>query len=277
MKDKSMHASKESGDTPKPSPKNPPPSVFEREAKRLVEEAEVERMLLRVMGALAIRMHSPEFADLHRGLKRLGESEFPDIDLMSIRECRKRLPGFFQARGYTYDKALMAIYGSKRHIYYGTEIPVVDVFFDQLAMCHVIDLRGRIRIDFPTVSLADLLLGKMQIVKLNLKDVKDTVVLLRAHDVGGSDDETINCRYIAELLSQDWGFYHTVTTNLKRIRDDFLSTLEVLDQEDIADVRGKVNEILEAIEREDKSLKWRMRAKIGTRKKWYQEVEEVIR
>lgn len=272
-----MHAGKEASDTPKSPRKNLPTSVFVREAKRLVEEAEAEKLFLRIIGALAIRMHSPEFADLHRKLRRLGEREFPDIDFMSTRECRKRLPGFFEERGYTYDRALMAIYGSKRHIYYGNEIPVIDVFFDKLAMCHVIDLRDRIKIDSPTVPLADLLLGKMQIVKINLKDIKDTIILLRAHKVGESDNETINRRYIANLLSKDWGFYHTVTTNLKRIRDNFLSSFEVLNQEDTADVRGKINEILEAVESEDKSLKWKMRAKVGTKKKWYQEVEEVIR
>ncbi len=272
-----MPVGKEAGDAPKAPRRSSPPSVFISEAKRLVEEAEAEELLLRIMGALAIRMHSPEFADLHSKLRRLEETEFPDIDFISIRECRKRLPAFFEARGYTYDKALMVIYGSKRHIYYGTEIPVVDVFFDELDMCHVIDLRDRVKVDSPTVSLADLLLGKMQIVKINLKDIKDVIVLLRAHDVGEGDDETINCRYIARLLSEDWGFYYTVTTNLKRVRDDFLQTFKVLNQEDSADVKGKINEILEAIEREDKSWKWKMRAKVGIRKKWYQEVEEVIR
>ena len=258
------------------SEKYPPPSVFIKEAERIVKEAEEEGILLRIMGALAIRIHCPKFADLHHKLKRLGERVFTDIDFMSIRESRKKVPGFLEERGYTCDKAVMAIFGSKRHVYYGTEVPMIDVFFDKLEMCHTINFRGRLELDYPTISLADLLLEKMQIVKINPKDVKDTVVLLREHGVGENDDETVNYRYIAKLLSKDWGFYYTVTTNLKGVRDR-LPTLGVLSEEDILDVGIKIDKILEAIEREPKSLGWRMRARIGTKKKWYQEVEEVAR
>ena len=258
------------------SEKYPPPSVFIKEAKRIVEEAEEAGILLRIMGAIAIHVHSSKFADLHHKLERLGEMMFSDIDFMSIRESRKRVPSFFQERGYIPDKAVMAIFGQKRHIYYGTEIPMIDVFFDKLEMCHTIDFRGRLELDSPTISLADLLLEKMQIVKINPKDVKDTIVLLREHDTGEDNDETVNCRHIAKLLSKDWGFYYTVTTNLKEIKER-LPTLEALSEEDILDVGSKIDKILEAIEREPKSLGWKMRAKIGTKKKWYQEVEEVAR
>ena len=258
------------------SKKYPSPSVFIKEAERIVKEAKERGLVLRIMGAIAIHIHCPKFAGLHRKLERLGERMFPDIDFMSIRESRKKLPEFFEELGYTCDKAVMAIFGLKRHIYYGSEIPMIDVFFDKLSMCHEIDFRNRIKIDYPTVSLAGLLLGKTQIVQINLKDVKDTVVLLREHGVGESDDETVNSKYIAKLLSKDWGFYYTVTTNLKQIKEG-LPTLKALNKEDISDVRTKIDELLEAIEREPKSMGWRMRAKIGTKKKWYEEVEEVVR
>lgn len=258
------------------SKKYPSPSVFIKEAERIVREAEEKGLVLRIMGAIAIHMHCPKFAGLHRKLERLGERMFPDIDLMSIRESRKKLPDFFEGLGYTCDKAVMAIFGLNRHIYYGNEIPMIDVFFDKLRMCHEIDFRNRIKVDYPTVSLADLLLGKMQIVKINLKDVKDTVVLLREHGVGEGDNETVNSKYIAKLLSEDWGLYYTVTTNLREIKER-LPTLKALNKEDISDVGTKIDGLLEAVEREPKSMGWRMRAKIGTKKKWYEEVEEVVR
>jgi hypothetical protein len=258
------------------SKKYPPASVFIKEAERIVKEAKERGLVLRIMGAIAIHIHCPKFAGLHRKLERLGERMFPDIDFMSIRESRKKLPEFFEGLGYTCNKAVMAIFGLKRHIYYGSEIPMIDVFFEKLSMCHEIDFRDRIKVDYPTVSLADLLLGKMQIVKINLKDIKDTVVLLREHGVGESDDETVNSKYIAKLLSKDWGFYYTMTTNLRETKER-LPTLKALNKEDISDVRTKIDELLEAIERQPKSIGWRMRAKIGTKKKWYEEVEEVVR
>lgn len=258
------------------SKKHPSPSVFIKEAERIVKEAEKNGVVLRIMGAIAIHIHCPKFADLHLKLERLGERVFPDIDFMSIRESRKKISTFLEERGYTIDKAVMAIFGSRRHIYYGNEIPVIDVFFDKLIMCHEIDFRDRIKVDYPTIPLADLLLQKMQIVKINLKDVKDTAILLREHDVGESDEEIINSRYIAKLLSKDWGFYYTVTTNLKETKDR-VPTFEALREEDVLDIKTKIDKILDAIEREPKSMGWKMRAKVGTKKKWYTEVEEVTR
>jgi len=79
----------------------------------------------------------------------------------------------------------------------------------------------RLEIDYPTISLADLLLEKMQIVKLNEKDILDTIVMLREHDVGEGDKETINSDRVSGLLSDDWGFYYTVTTNLGKIKSAF--------------------------------------------------------
>ena len=258
------------------SEKHPPPSVFIKEAERIVKDSEKKGIVLRIMGAIAIHIHCPKFAGLHLKLERLGETVFPDIDFMSIRESRKKVSEFFEERGYTIDKAVMAIFGSKRQIYYGNEIPMIDVFFDKLRMCHEIDFRDRIKVDYPTIPLADLLLQKMQIVKINLKDVKDTAILLREHDVGESEEEIVNSRYIAKLLSKDWGFYYTVTTNLKETKDR-LPTFEALREEDVLDIKTKIDKILDAIEREPKPMRWKMRAKVGTKKKWYTEVEEVAR
>ena len=80
----------------------------------------------------------------------------------------------------------------------------VDVFFDRLDMNHIIDFKNRLELDFPTISLADLLLEKMQIVQINEKDIKDTIILLREHPVEDPDKETINANYVASLLAEDW-------------------------------------------------------------------------
>jgi len=72
-------------------------------------------------------------------------------------------------------------------------------------------------------------------------------------------------------MADDWGFYYTATMNLKKIRD-ILPTLETLKKEDVEDVGGKINKILDEIEKKPKAFKWNMRAKVGTKKKWYREV-----
>ena len=69
----------------------------------------------------------------------------------------------------------------------------LDVFFDRLEFCHVIDVRNRIEYDVRTLPLAELLLGKLQIMQINAKDVLDASILLLEHDLGIADGETDQC------------------------------------------------------------------------------------
>ena len=249
-----------------------PVEDFVEEAKRLVSEAEKRGIILRVMGAVAVRIHCERYGHLLETMKR----ELSDIDFMSYSKFRNVLPDFFKEMGYTPRERIILLYGTKRHIYDDFKHKrFVDVFFDVLDMCHLIDFRGRLELDSPTITLADIVLEKMQIVKINEKDIKDVIVLLREHDLGGGRDQ-VDIAYIADILSKDWGFYYTVTTNLKKVKA-FLPKYEALTDEDREDVAGKIDAMLDEIERHPKTLKWKMRARIGTKKKWYKEVEEVVR
>jgi hypothetical protein len=143
-------------------------------------------------------------------------------------------------------------------------------------MNHQIDFKGRLEVDFPTIPLAELLLEKVQIVHINEKDIKDAMVLFLEHDVGEGDKEIINLPRIAKIMSEDWGFYHTTTMNLNKIKS-FLPKYEVLTEEQRNIVTSRIDRLLQAIENSSKSFRWKMRARVGPSKKWYTEVEEVER
>jgi hypothetical protein len=128
-----------------------------------------------------------------------------------------------------------------------------------------------------TIPLADMLLEKMQIVHINEKDIIDTIMLLREHEIGeGNMPETIDAQYIATLLSKDWGFYYTFTTNLARVQEKVTNTQE-LSEDDRIDVGKKIRALSDILEKQPKTFGWKMRAKIGTKNKWYKDVEEVRR
>ena len=75
----------------------------------------------------------------------------------------------------------MASEGS-RHIYLHPETNLnIDVFSDELFFCHRIPFLGRLTLDSPTICTTDLLLEKMQIVEINLKDFKDTIAEYRVY------------------------------------------------------------------------------------------------
>jgi hypothetical protein len=252
-----------------------PLADFTHEAIRVVELAEKKGIILRVMGACAVGIHCPKYEYLY---KKLGR-ELSDIDFFSYSRFQSETRKFLEDLDYKPREYIFKYWeraGLLRQIYDDEKNKrVVDIFFDELSMCHTIDFRGRLELDYPTITLGDLLLEKMQIVKLTEKDIKDVIVLLREHEVGAKDKETVNAKYVANLLSNDWGFYYTVTTNLNQIRE-FSKKYEALTKEDCSDVSTKVDELLQAIRKEPKSLKWKIREKIGTRKKWYTEVEEAV-
>ncbi len=248
-------------------------AAFVEEALKIVKAGQEKGITLRLMGAIAVKLHCPGSSHILQGMER----SLTDIDLMSYGRHNPKVRSLFVELGYTPNDRIIAFYGRERHIYDSEEKGWhVDVFFDQLKMCHTIDFRRRLELDYPTITPTDVLLEKLQIVKINPKDVKDTIVLMREHDIGKGEKDTIDGPYVSGLLSSDWGFYYTVTENLKKI-NGFLPEFEVLTEEDRANVGGKIGSLLEEIEGVPKSLKWKLRAKVGPKKKWYNEVEEVER
>jgi hypothetical protein len=151
----------------------------------------------------------------------------------------------------------------------------IDVFLDKLEMCHVIDFRDRLEVDSPTVPLAELLLQKLQVVQTNEKDIQDTIILLTEHDVGKGDKEEINGDYIAKILGNEWGFCHTVNQNLGKVKE-FLDKYD-LSKQDKANITDRIDRLQALIEKQPKTMQWKLRSKVGTSKKWYNTVEEVQR
>jgi hypothetical protein len=251
----------------------PHPSAFIDEGTELAKKAQEDGIMLRIMGGLAVFLHSQESRQLWESLDRLGQKVFTDIDFASYGRFRNNVFGFFKKCGYSTDQRILAYHGMKRQIYFGQKIPMIDVFFDELDMNHVISFKGRLEADYPTIPLAELLLEKLQIVRINEKDVKDVIVLLRGHKIADEDVDSISHKHISKILSNDWGFYHTVTENLRKIEGS-LRNFSVLNEVDISDINGKIAKLVQAIEERPKSMKWKMRARAGTKKMWYQEVQD---
>ncbi len=254
-----------------------PSPVFLDEARRIVEEGEKQGLILRAMGGVGIRLDTLGHEELGQRLARLGEGEqeFTDLDFVSYKKHRKQMQGFFESLGYSKRRATLSSAASERQIYFHeNDWFFVDVFFDKLMVAnHRLDFRGRLELNPLTLSPTDLLLEKLQIVRLSEKDFKDTLMLLFAHELVEEDTEdTINASYIATLLSKDWGFWYTLTTNLKGIMD-LLPTVEALSDDERRIIASRVDELLAHIDAQPKSMGWKARSKIGPRKRWYEPVE----
>jgi hypothetical protein len=243
---------------------------FVGEALRLVKEGEQRGLRLRILGSLAYRLHCPENLELFDKMER----DLTDIDFAVEMSQVKKIRDFLVEQGYVEDpKITMATEGMRYYLEHPETGLGVDLFVDELYFCHRIPFEGRLELDQPTIPTVDLLLEKMQIVEINLKDIKDTMVLLLEHDLHAQRNgrETIDLGYLTSLLRDDWGFYYTVTQNLEKTKR-FLPQFDQLSGEQKAVIERRIDEVLEAIEEAPKSRKWKLRAKVGTKKRWYQEV-----
>jgi hypothetical protein len=232
-----------------------------------------DQIIMRLIGALAFRTHCPQYGYLQDKLNRM----FTDIDFMSYPRYSKGIRNVLTELGYQEDKQVTQLFGERRMLFHD---PVydrhIDIFYNVLEFCHPINLVGRLEAEQLTLPLAELVLEKMQIVQINEKDQIDTIMLLREHSLGDTDNETINARLIARILANDWGFWRTVTGNLKLL-EEALTRYDQLSAEDRKVVSERIHELERRIEAEPKTLRWKARARIGERVKWYKDVEELHR
>lgn len=241
------------------------------EMRRLVEAGNRSNIQIRAIGGLAVQAHNktdhPLFA-----------REFADLDFVVARKQRRDFETFMPGAGYTPNKKFNILNGSTRQIYFheGTEMKV-DVFIGDFEMCHKIPLEDRLTADPLTIPLAELFLSKAQIVELNRKDLLDITAILLNNETGHDDHETINLAILAHLCSQDWGLCKTTSINLERVEKFAAADDLPLSQEERAIVVRRVQEIRRTFEEMPKPIAWQLRDRVGTRVKWYLEVEEVER
>jgi hypothetical protein len=242
------------------------PEEVEAEARRLVAVAADAGVELRLLGGLAVRVHCPgHLEDVGR------ERDYSDIDFVTA-DGLSNVERAFQAADYEPFKRFNALHGHSRAIFYGPGDKLkVDVFLGDFTMCHKLPLGERLDADAPTVPLAELLLTKLQIVKLNDKDLIDLGLLLAEHPVGDGDLETIDGERVAALCSRDWGLQHTVERDLDRLEAEAANLLPA----DAPAIRERVAELRRRIEAHPKTRKWRLRARLGERVPWYEEPDEV--
>jgi len=269
-----------------------PTEIFMRESKTIVDTAQNEGLTMRIIGGLGIAMHCQQFSEFAKKLGRTGTGvakgqEYSDLDFIAYRKQRDKVKELFGKIGYVKRRATLSSAASERQIYYHPEgWFYVDVFFDQLLVAnHPVDFRGRLELDYPTITVTDMLLEKVQMWEaFGIKDLKDCLFLLKAHDIKEQKEkESIDASYIAEVLAQDWGFWYTATTNLQNIRR-FVSELDklgpdaqitpaLITDKERDDINKKITTLLNRTETEPKSFGWKMRAKVGTKKRWYNPVE----
>jgi hypothetical protein len=234
-----------------------------QEAYRILENAEAEGIHLRLLGGLAIRLRCP-------GIEKDArfQRSYADLDFVTLTQWNGKTKALFARLGYSGNKSFNALHGYQRLLFYDEEHGrKIDIFIDRMYMCHTLDFRNRLSLDKYTLPISDLLMTKLQIVELTEKDILDTIALFNDYAVG-KDDTGINTTYITGLVGQDWGLYRTFELNLKKIHD-FAAEHAFSNQ-----IVERIQTLIAAMESCPKSAKWKMRAMVGERMRWYEQPEE---
>ncbi len=259
------------------------------EAMAMVDAARMRGARLRLTGGLAIRRYCTDLDFMDR--------EYSDIDFIGLSAERKEIHEVFDGLGYVENRYVSQATDSGQLQFINREalegrrtgaaenasetgspyepplVDHIDVFLDVMRMDHDIDVSERLDIDDYAISPADAFIAKMQIGKINQKDVHDVIALVKDVPLRDMDDDaSIDLLHIAAECSDDWGLYQDITTNLDMalaMVDDYGLTESQQDR-----VYARLAAIKESVEDASKSIRWRLRATVGERVAWRREIEE---
>jgi hypothetical protein len=154
--------------------------------------ARSEGLTLRLLGGLAVREHCDSV--------ELCERDHSDLDMVAHGRQARRLVALFAGFGYAENHEVSTATANAEPQFVrpcghrdgpGAE-PAhaddhIDVFLGAFRMDHDIALARRLEIEPYTVSLSDLLLTRLQMFRLEEKDLRDVVTLLSDAEVGVED------------------------------------------------------------------------------------------
>ena len=244
------------------------------EAVALVGGAARAGLRVRLLGGLGVRVLCPDFPP------RLRAGQ--DMDLACASKGRRDVAAYLEKSGCVPDKMFNSLNGDRQMYFTAPSGRPVDVMVDRLVMCHTLDFRRSFGNSSLTLDPADLLLSKLQIFELNAKDARDITHLLSGVPVGekatsdpAADAPFINTGRFGEVLAADWGWWRTTTGNLEKLPALLAESPEMIPPQPKYDVLEQAARLLDVARSAPKSMKWKLRANVGDRVRWYELPEEV--
>ena len=236
------------------------------EALGLARGAADASLGLKLLGGLAVRVLCPQFPPRQRS----GQ----DIDFACVAKERKKVAEYLAVAGCEPDRRFNNLNGDRQMYFNAPSGRPIDVMVDKLTMCHTLDFRPAFSRQPFTVDAVDVLLSKLQIIELNEKDAHDIVHLLAGLPLGGAPPSIDTDRF-GKLLGADWGWWRTVTGNLEKLPALVAERPGLVPPDAPHDPLAQARELRDVAESAPKSIKWKLRANVGDRVRWYELPEEV--
>jgi hypothetical protein len=240
-----------------------PKEDLREEAVRVLDAAAEEGVVLRAVGGLGVNLICPSAR-----MPPLART-YKDLDLAGRRGDAAAITAFLRSMGYAPDEEFNALHGHRQLYFWdpghGRQL---DVFVERITLSHQLEVGSRLDLAPRTLTPADLLLTKLQVVEINDKDLKDLCALLADQPVGPNG---IDPDRVVEVLASDWGWWRTCTATLDAVVG-YATTLEGFDGRDR--VLRSAQELHDRIDGAPKSVRWKLRSIVGERVRWYELPEE---
>jgi len=239
-----------------------------RAALLLVEKAHEQKATVRVMGQMALRMRVPSATLVPAPSTEGGEL----LELAARGSQSRQIEQVLVGDGYEPNVRFNTVNGTQRMRFTNAGAGLyVEVFFDALLSYHRLEFGSRLHLEEQTLPLADLLLSQLVNVKAEDVDLRLVACLIHDADLGGSAQPgVIDASHVAGVCADDWGWYKTVTMNLERC---LAAAPGLFSGDDLDMVTRRVKRLQQMVEEVPKSLRWQVRARVGDRSRWYEEVE----
>ena len=262
------------------------------EAHAIVDAGNQRDVVLRLTGGLAVRHYAIDH--------EFAERKYSDIDLVGLKRQVVSVREVFRDLEYVENRHVSMATGNGQLQFFvpapsapegaagaragdgAGDLPVytdvppsdhIDVFLDAMRMDHQVDFRDRLEINTYAIDPADLFLSKLQIVNLNEKDVHDAITLVKDVYVDFQPHPgVLDLQHVASVCAADWGLYIDVMNNIDAVIEHVADY--DLGPRDAARVRRTLELAQEMMTEQAKTLRWRLRARIGKRVRWYTEVDE---
>lgn len=235
------------------------------EGTRIAEAASGRRLPLSLLGGVAVALRCP--SSRRPPLRR----QYGDIDFATKGRAKQEVVGLMEALSYVPDREFNMLHGHRRLSFWDeANRRQVDVFVDEANLCHRVSLKDRLEVGALTLSLADLTVLKLQVVETSEKDYLDLCAIFADHDLS-EDESGINLPYITNLAASDWGLWRTLGMVSERSERFALDLPDFEAAEKVTDRLGRLREELDTV---PKSRRWKLRSRIGDRRRWYELPEE---
>jgi hypothetical protein len=241
------------------------------ETRRILRAADQRAVPIRAMGGIGVALIAPSIGYLE------PPRVYHDIDLAAP-SGTPAVSDVLADLGYEPARRFNTLNGSDRLLFHDGEGRRIDVFIDTLRMCHTLRFGERLGLHPMTLSPADLLLSKLQIVELTSRDALDAAALLADHQLTESGAAGIGLERVRQICCDDWGWWRTVDGNLSSLAERWLAGRSAADgdgRQVIGTALARAAELRDGLASWPKSARWKMRSVIGERMRWYDLPEEV--